>query len=202
MKITVLTLFPEVFNNFLNYSIVKKIIDKKNINVKLVNFRDYSNDKRKRVDDYQIGGGGGMLLKLQPLVDCINSVDKKHNATRILLTPQGETFNQSFAKKLSLKKDIILICGHYEGFDERLNKYIDISISIGDYVLTGGEIPAMVLIESISRLLDGSISKQSLDSETFDDNLLDYPQYTKPLISDNQKVPEILLSGDHKKINK
>jgi tRNA (guanine37-N1)-methyltransferase len=199
MNITILTLFPNLFNEFLSTSIVKNIISKKIVNIKIVNFRDYSTQKNKQVDDYQYGGGGGMVLMLQPIVDAIKA-HKTHNTRVILLCPQGKPFKQNKAVSLSKEKDIILICGHYEGFDERILNYVDEVISIGDYILTGGEIPAMVVTEAIIRLLDQAISKKSLESESFDDNLLDYPIYTKPLNFEGHKVPNVLLSGNHKKI--
>ncbi|MDR3249872.1 MAG: tRNA (guanosine(37)-N1)-methyltransferase TrmD [Mycoplasmataceae bacterium] len=199
MKITILTLFPEIFHNFLKTSIINNIIKNKIVNIKIINFRDFSKDKHKKVDDYQYGGGGGMVLMLQPIVDAINEYKTK-NTKVILLTPQGKTLVQKKVKDFSRQKDIILICGRYEGFDERIVNYVDECISIGDYILMGGEIPAMVLIESIARLLDNSINKQSLDVESFDNNLLDYSAYTKPINFDNYKVPTILLSGNHNKI--
>jgi tRNA (guanine37-N1)-methyltransferase len=199
MNITILTLFPNLFNDFLSNSIVKNIISKKIVNFKIVNFRDYSTQKNKQVDDYQYGGGGGMVLMLQPIVDAIKAQRTK-NTRVILLCPQGKPFKQNKAVSLSKEKDIILICGHYEGFDERILNYVDEVISIGDYILTGGEIPAMVVTEAIIRLLDQAISKKSLESESFDNNLLDYPIYTKPLNFDGHKVPDVLVSGNHKKI--
>jgi tRNA (guanine37-N1)-methyltransferase len=200
MNITILTLFPNLFNDFLSNSIVKNIISKKIVNIKIVNFRDYSKQKNKQVDDYQYGGGGGMVLMLQPIVDAIKAQRTKDTRV-ILLCPQGKPFKQNKAVSLSKEKDIILICGHYEGFDERILNYVDEVISIGDYILTGGEIPAMVVIESVIRLLDQAINKKSLESESFDNNLLDYPIYTKPLNFEGHKVPDVLLSGNHKKID-
>ncbi|MDR2654188.1 MAG: tRNA (guanosine(37)-N1)-methyltransferase TrmD [Mycoplasmataceae bacterium] len=201
MHIKILTLFPELFSQFLNTSIIKNTINKGIVQVSLINFRDYSKQKNKKVDAKQIGGGGGMVLQLQPLVECIEK--NKVNETKvILLSPQGKLWNQKEAIKYSREKDIMLICGRYEGFDERINEYVDEIYSIGDYVLTGGEIPSMVIMESVTRLIDNAINKQSLDCETFDENLLDYPVYAKPLDFRGKKVPEILLSGDHKKIER
>ncbi|MDR1850859.1 MAG: tRNA (guanosine(37)-N1)-methyltransferase TrmD [Mycoplasmataceae bacterium] len=200
MKITILTLFPQLFNEFLKNSIVKNIIEKKVATIKIVNFRDYSKQKNKQVDDYQYGGGGGMVLMLQPIVGAIKA-NKTKNTKVILLSPQGQPFKQAKAVSLSKEKDIMLICGHYEGFDERILNYVDESISIGDYVLTGGEIPAMVISEAVVRLLENGISKKSLESESFNNNLLDYATYTKPLNFEGHKVPEVLLSGNHKKID-
>jgi tRNA (guanine37-N1)-methyltransferase len=201
MKITVLTLFPKIFDNFLKESIIKRIQQKNIVKIDIIDFRKFSLDKNQRVDDHQIGGGPGMVIQLQPIVDAIRKYRSK-NTKVILLSPQGKTFNQSEAIKLSKCKDIILIAGHYEGFDERIINYVDEVISIGDYILTGGEVPAMVLIETITRLLDHAITNESLVAETFNHNLLDYPAYAKPLIYDNHKVPEVLLSGNHQAIEK
>ncbi|MDR0985759.1 MAG: tRNA (guanosine(37)-N1)-methyltransferase TrmD [Mycoplasmataceae bacterium] len=201
MKITVLTLFPKLFDNFLKESIIKRIIQKKIIKVEIVNFRKFSKNRNQRVDDYQYGGGAGMVIQLPIIVDAIKSVRTKLSKV-ILLSPQGVTYNQSRAKQLSKCKHLILIAGHYEGFDERIINYVDEIISIGDYILTGGEIPSMVLIESVSRLLEHSINEDSLTSETFENNLLDYPVYTKPIEHDGYIVPKVLLSGNHQLINK
>ncbi|MDR3329847.1 MAG: tRNA (guanosine(37)-N1)-methyltransferase TrmD [Mycoplasmataceae bacterium] len=199
MKITVLTLFPNLFDNFLNESIVKKIIQKKIVNIQIINFRQFSKDKNKRVDDYQYGGGAGMVIGLPTIVETIKKYKTKDSKV-ILLSPQGETYSQDKAKQLSKSKHLILIAGHYEGFDERLINYVDEVVSIGDYILTGGEIPTMVLIETIIRLQDKAINNKSLNSETFDNSLLDYPVYTKPLKYDGYEVPKVLLSGNHKLI--
>jgi tRNA (guanine37-N1)-methyltransferase len=169
MKITILTLFPKFFDDFLKTSITKKIIDKNILEVEVVNFRDFSKEKNYSVDDYQYGGGNGMVLMLQPIVDCL-----KHYRTAdsyvVLLTPQGNTYKQTKAIEYAKKQHLILICGHYEGFDERILNYIDEELSIGDYILTNGEIPAMIITDSVSRLLDGAIQKGSLDVESFDNN--------------------------------
>jgi tRNA (guanine37-N1)-methyltransferase len=199
MKITILTLFPKIFDNFLETSIIKNIIKNKVATIKVINFREYSKQKNKQVDDYAYGGGAGMVLMLQPLVDAIKD-NKTKNTKVILLSPQGTTYNQQCARKLAKEKDIILIAGHYEGFDERIINYVNEIISIGDYVLTGGEIPAMAVVESVVRLLENGINKKSLDTESFDDNLLDYSVYTKPVKFEKHSVPEVLLSGNHKKI--
>jgi tRNA (guanine37-N1)-methyltransferase len=202
VKITILTLFPNLFENFLNESIVKRTISKKIVSINIVNFRDFSNDKKhQRVDDYQYGGGAGMIIKLQPIVDAIKKYRTKKTKV-ILLSPQGEKFTQKKANFLSQENDLIIICGRYEGFDERIINYVDEIISIGDYILMGGEIPAMVIIESVIRLIDNTINKKSLESETFTDNLLDYPVYTKPIIFDGYAVPKVLLSGNHEEIKK
>ncbi|MDR0857091.1 MAG: tRNA (guanosine(37)-N1)-methyltransferase TrmD [Mycoplasmataceae bacterium] len=199
MKITILTLFPKVFENFLGESVIKKIITKNKIKIQTVDFRKFSKEKNHKVDDYQYGGGAGMVLQLQPLVDAIKKYRTK-NSKVILMSPQGQTFNQEKARSLSKATDLILICGHYEGFDERILNYVDEQISIGDYILTGGELAAMVIVDAVIRLTSDGISKESLECETFDNNLLDYPTYTKPVIYDGFEVPKVLLSGDHKKI--
>ena len=201
MKITILTLFPEMFNGFLTNSIIKRAIAKKIVNIELVNIRDYTKDKNHRVDSAPIGGGAGLIMKCQPIIDSIN--DHKESGSKIiLLSPRGKTYNQNKAKELSKESHIILLCGHYEGIDERVSKYVDESISIGDYILTGGEIGSMAIADSIIRLLDGAITKESIESESFDENLLEYPQYTEPYIFNGDKVPDILYSGNHQAINK
>ncbi|MGL5246478.1 MAG: tRNA (guanosine(37)-N1)-methyltransferase TrmD [Mycoplasmoidaceae bacterium] len=201
MRITILTLFPSVINEYINSSIIKRAIDNNSCTIEVVNFREFSKNKHKKVDGYQFGGGGGMVLSLQPIVDAIRFY-KKENSKVILLTPSGKKYKSSNAKKLALEKNLIFIAGHYEGFDERLNNYIDEEISIGDYVLTGGELPALVIVDSIVRLIPDVINKESLISESFEDNLLDYPVYTKPINFEGYKVPEILISGNHKSIEK
>ncbi len=199
MKIDILTLFPEMFDGFLNTSIIKRAIDNKYVDIKVHNFRDYSLDKHKRVDDYPYGGGAGMVLMCEPIFRAIEDLKTKDTIT-IMLTPSGKLFNQEMALDLSKKKHIILLCGHYEGFDERIKTIIDMEISIGEYVLTGGEVPAMAITDTITRLIPGVITKESLDSESFTDNLLDYPTYTRPEVFRGMKVPEVLLSGHHKNI--
>ena len=197
MKITVLTLFPEFIQPLLNFSIIKRAIEKQLVEINIINFRDFSKDKNKRVDAYQIGGGEGMVLRLEPIVECLNSLDK---GWKILLSPQGKTLNQKKVISLTKQKHIILVCGHYEGFDERISNFIDEEISVGDYILTNGEIPALILIDAISRLIDGVIKKESYLNESFQNDLLDYPVYTKPINYLGYSVPEILLSGNHEKI--
>jgi tRNA (guanine37-N1)-methyltransferase len=188
-----------MFNNFLEESIIKRIIQKKLVDVQIVDFRQFSKSKTKRVDDYQFGGGPGMVIQLEPIVEAIKHY-KKNNTKVILLSPQGKMFNQTYAESYVKEKNLIIIAGHYEGFDERITNYVDEIISIGDYVLTGGEIPAMVIMDSVMRLVDNAINKESLKNESFSDNLLDYPIYTKPIEFEGQKVPDVLLSGNHKKI--
>ena len=199
MKIDILTLFPNMFNGFKEESIIKRAIDNKKVEINTINFRDFATNKHKKVDDTPYGGGSGMVLMCQPIFDAVNSV-KKENSKVVLLSPQGKKFNQKKAYELSKEEHVILICGHYEGFDERIKNICDEEISIGDYVLTGGELPAMVICDSIVRLIKGVIDDESSLYETFNDNLLDYPTYTKPRNYKGMKVPEVLLSGDHEKI--
>ncbi len=191
MKIDILSLFPEMFDGFLNNSIIKRAIENKKVEIKIHNFRDYSNDKNKKVDDYPIGGGEGMVLMPQPIFDCIDDI-KTADSYIILMSPQGVKYEQKQAYNLLEKKHIIIICGHYEGFDERIRTLADIEISIGDYILTGGELPSMVITDSVVRLIDGVIKKESYTNESFNDNLLDYPVYTKPIDFRGMKVPDVL----------
>lgn len=200
MKIDVLTLFPNMFTGFLNESIIKRARENNNIEINIIDFREYSTDPHKRVDDYSFGGGAGMVLKCQPIFDCIDKI-KTEDSTVILMTPQGKTYNQSLARDLSKEKHLIIICGHYEGFDERIRTLADLEISIGDFILTGGEIPSMAIIDSVVRLINGVIKDESSSNESFEDNLLDYPVYTNPREYRGMKVPDVLLSGNHKLIN-
>ena len=169
------------------------------LRINLHNFRDFSKDIHHKVDDTPYGGGCGMILACQPIFDCVNSL-RRENSKVILLTPDGTVYNQEIAGSLSKEEHLILICGHYEGFDERIRSICDMELSIGDYVLTGGEVPAMVLIDSVTRLLDGVINKESYENDSFYQGLLDYPQYTKPRVYNGLEVPEVLLSGNHQKI--
>lgn len=199
-KISILSLFPESFDSYLNQSIIKKAIENKKIEIEIIDYRQFSSNKHKKVDDTPFGGGPGMVIQLEPIVECLKKI-KTNNSCVILTTPSGYLYNQSFAKNFSVNYEhLIIICGHYEGIDERIYHYIDIPLSIGDYVLTGGEIPALIILDSITRLLDGVINKDSLISESFEANLLDYPVYTKPRIYDSHEVPEVLVSGNHEKI--
>lgn len=201
MKFDVLTLFPEMFEP-LKQSIIKRASENNLININLVNIRDFSEDKHNKVDDTPYGGGAGMLMKPDVVDRAYNSV-KTENAEVIYLTPQGKTLNQEMVKRLSKKQHLILLCGHYEGIDQRVvDKIVDEEISIGDYVLTGGEIPAMVLIDSVSRYVDGVLADESTEEESFSNGLLEYPQYTRPEVFDNVKVPEVLISGHHENIRK
>lgn len=201
MKIDVLTLFPEMFTGVISSSIIKRAIDDNKIEINLHNFRAYSKDIHHKVDDTPYGGGCGMILTCQPIFDCVNDL-KDDDSTVILLTPDGIPYKQEVANNLVKLKHLIIICGHYEGFDDRIRSICDMEISIGDYVLTGGEIPAMVLIDSVTRLIDGVINKESYQNDSFYQGLLDYPQYTKPREYNGLKVPEVLLSGNHKEIEK
>ena len=201
MIIDILTLFPSMFEGFINESIIKRAIDKEKVQINIHNIRDYSPFSNKQVDDYQFGGGSGMVLMCEPIFNAIEAI-KKEDSIVIMLTPSGKVYKQNEAVKLKEYKHIILLCGHYEGFDERIKTIVDMEYSIGDYVLTGGELPAMVITDSIVRLIDGVITDGSLESESFTDNLLDYPVYTRPAVFRGMKVPEILLSGHHENINK
>ncbi|MFY9214793.1 MAG: tRNA (guanosine(37)-N1)-methyltransferase TrmD [Tissierellaceae bacterium] len=203
MKIDVLTLFPEFLSNLSTWSIIGRAVDAKILTLDYINIRDYSRNKHKKVDDYSYGGGPGMVMTPQPIVDAINSV-KEDNSWIIYLSPQGKRLDQNIVNRLSKKEHLILVCGHYEGIDNRVvEHYIDEEISIGDYVLTGGEIPAMVLIDSVSRLLPGVLtSEESFSEESHYKGLLEYPQYTRPYDYEGYKVPDLLLSGNHKEIEK
>lgn len=200
MKIDILTLFPEMYDGFLNTSIIKSALDRKLVSINTINIRDYSMDKHKKVDDTPYGGGSGMVLMCQPIFDAIKSV-KKTNSKVILMTPQGVKYNQKIAYNLSKEEHLIFVCGHYEGFDERIRSVCDMELSIGDYVLTGGELPSMVITDSVVRLIDGVIDAGSHINDSFNNDRLDYPTYTKPREYEGMKVPDVLLSGDHKKID-
>lgn len=202
MRITIMTLFPEFFDSFKTTSIIKKAIEKGHVELECVDYRQYTLDKHNHVDDTPCGGGVGMLLMVQPIVDCLKAV-RQENSHVILLTPQGKTFHQKMAHEYVRNYEhLILICGHYEGFDERIRDYVDEEVSIGDFVLTGGEIGAMTISDAIIRLLDGVITKESHEDDSFENGLLEYPQYTRPIEYDGKKVPEILLSGHHENIRK
>ena len=201
MQFDVLTLFSEMFEP-IKQSILGKAIEKEKIKLKLVNIRDFSKDKHKKVDDTPYGGGAGMVMKPDVVYDAYKSVYEE-NAKVIYLSPQGKTLNQKKVEELSKEKHLILLCGHYEGIDQRvIDKIVDEEISIGDYVLTGGEIPAMVLIDTVSRYIDGVLNQESIKEESFSEGLLEYPQYTRPEVFEGEKVPEILLSGHHENIEK
>ncbi|MDY6014930.1 MAG: tRNA (guanosine(37)-N1)-methyltransferase TrmD [Bacilli bacterium] len=201
MRIDILTLFPSMFDGFLNESIINRAIKRNLVQINVINFRDYTLDPHGKVDDTPYGGGAGMVLTPQPIFDAVEDL-KTENTKVILLTPDGKTYNQEMAYSYSKEEHIILICGHYEGFDERIRTLADSEISIGDYVLTGGEIPSMVITDSITRLIDGVIEKESHEYDSFNNNLLDYPTYTKPRDFRGMKVPDVLTSGNHKEIEK
>lgn len=200
MKIDILTLFPGMFKPFLEESIIKRAILGGKVSVNVIDIRSFSTLNNNQVDDTPYGGGAGMVLMCDPVFRAVESVksDKSHV---VLLSPSGKTYNQKVAKEFKNYEHLILLCGHYEGFDERIKTIIDEEISIGDFVLTGGEVPAMAISDSIIRLLPGVISADSLESESFEDSLLDYPVYTKPQVYRGMKVPDVLVSGDHKKID-
>jgi len=200
MKIDILTLFPKMFDGFLNESIIKRAINNNKIEINVIDFRNYSTLKNNQVDDTPYGGGAGMVLMCEPVVRAIE--DLKTDDTLVILTcPQGVTYNEKIAHNLKTHKHIIIVCGHYEGYDERIREFVDMEISIGDYILTGGEIPAMAITDSITRLVDGVINKDSYIEDSFTNDLLDYPVYTKPADFRGLKVPDVLISGNHAKIN-
>lgn len=207
MEIHVITAFPKTFQGFLDESILKRAVDKKIVKIYLHNFRDYANDKHKQIDDYPYGGGPGMILKPDPLFFCVEDVKKRYNLNNtkvILLTPAGETFEQKKAVEFSLKEKVILLCGHYKGFDQRIiDHLVDEELSIGDFILTGGELAAMCLIDAVVRLLPDAIGDiDSAVTDSFQSGLLDHPHYTRPEVFRTFKVPDILLSGNHKEIEK
>jgi len=199
MKIDILTLFPRMFDGFLSESIIKRAINDKKVAINIYNIRDYSLDPHKKVDDYGFGGGAGMVLMPQPIFDCVDSL-RTDESFVILMTPQGVKYNQKMAYEFTLKKHIIIICGHYEGFDERIRTLADLEVSIGDFVLTGGELASMVITDSVVRLIDGVITSDSHINDSFNNNLLDYPVYTKPVSFRGMEVPSVLLSGHHENI--
>ncbi len=201
MKFDVLTLFPEMFEA-MKTSIVGKAIEKNIIDINLINIRDFSKDKHKKVDDTPYGGGAGMVIRPDVVYDAYKSIDSE-NAKLIYMSPQGKKLDQKKVEELSKEKHLIILCGHYEGIDQRvIDKLNPEEVSIGDYVLTGGELPAMVLIDSVSRYIDGVLSETSTDEESFSDGLLEYPQYTRPEVFMKEKVPEVLISGHHENIKK
>ncbi|MGG7057553.1 tRNA (guanosine(37)-N1)-methyltransferase TrmD [Clostridium nigeriense] len=202
MKINILTLFPEMFDIF-NHSIIGKAKEKGIVEIKAINIRDFTLNKHKKVDDYPYGGGAGMVMTPQPLVDSIRYCKKGNKGKVVFLGPRGKTFNQEMAKQLSEEEELIFVCGHYEGIDERVYKHIDLEVSLGDFILTGGEMAAIPVIDSILRLKSGVLGKEeSYEDESFSDGLLEYPQYTRPEEFEGDKVPEVLLSGHHENIRK
>ena len=201
MKITILTLFPQMFEPIINESILKRAQAQGAVSFDLINFRDFSQNKHQTVDDTPYGGGAGMVLTVEPIYQALQSIEAYEDTLKILLSPQGKTYHQTMTKQLLKHDHIILICGHYEGFDDRIRSLVDLEISIGDYVLTGGEIAAMAVMDSIVRLLPGVLGDEnSYKNDSFYDYLLDYPQYTKPRSFLGMDVPEVLLSGHHKNI--
>lgn len=205
IKFSVMTLFPEMIDSYCSESMIKRAIERNLIEVEAVNIRDFSENKHKKVDDYPFGGGAGMVMTPQPVksaYDDIISRSKSVNRSVIFVTPRGRMFNQEMAKKLSKKDEIILLCGHYEGIDQRVvDMIVTDEISLGDFVLTGGELPALCILDSVSRLIPGVLNRaESFEDESFENNLLEYPQYTRPRVFNEVEVPEVLLSGNHKKI--
>lgn len=201
MKITVLTLFPEFFDSFKSTSIIARALDKQEIEFETVDYRLFTKDKHNHVDDTPCGGGAGMVLMVQPIADALKSV-RTENSYVVLMTPQGTPFKQQMAHTYAAYDHLILICGHYEGFDERIRSLVDAEVSIGDYVLTGGEIGAMAVSDAVFRLCTGVIREESHEDDSFENGLLEYPQYTRPVDYEGQKVPEVLLSGHHANIKK
>ena len=200
MKISIMTLFPSMFEGFINTSIISRAKANNIVEIECIDIREFALDRFKHVDDTPYGGGAGMVLMAQPIFDCVKSI-RRENSKVILLTPDGIPYKQKMAYDLCSEEHLILICGHYEGFDERIRNICDMEISIGDYVLTGGEVPAMVLVDSVTRLIPGVINERSHLGDSFSESyLLDYPTYTKPRVFEGMEVPEVLVSGDHKRI--
>lgn len=205
LRIDIITIFPGMFDSVLNESILKRAQEKRKVQFHLHDLRDYTDDKHMKVDDRPFGGGPGMIMTPQPLFDCIKAIKGRRRKVKVIyMCPGGTPFSQPKARELATEKNIILLCGRYEGIDERIRELcIDESVSIGDYVLTGGEVPAMVLVDAVTRLIPGVLGKQeSLDDESFENNLLEYPQYTRPSNFAGQTVPDVLLSGNHLDIKK
>ena len=202
MIIDIITIFPEMFEGIIKSSIIKRTIEKELITINVHDFRNYTTNKHKKVDDTIYGGGAGMLIQCQPIIDNLKSIEGYEKAHKIITSAQGNTFNQQKAKQLSKLDHIIIICGHYEGIDNRVLNYVDEEISIGDYILTGGEIPALAIIDSVIRLIPNAITDMSIEDESFEMGLLEYPQFTKPYEYDGYKVPDVLISGNHEEIRK
>ena len=200
MKIKIITLFPSMYEGFVSESIIKRAIEKNVVSVELIDMRDYSLNKHRHVDDTPYGGGAGMVLAVD-VVDRAIKANSTNESYKILMTPQGKTYSQAKALELSKMEEIVIICGHYEGFDERVRDYVDDEISIGDYVLTGGELASMDVADSVIRLLDHAIKQESWEEDSFSMGLLEYPQYTRPLVYDGKEVPAVLVNGNHKLIN-
>ncbi len=203
IRFDILTLFPEMFNSIMNESIIGRAVENGYVEINPVNIRDYSKDKHNRVDDYPYGGGAGMVMQPGPIYDAYKSVANDEKVPVIYMSPQGKQLTQDIAQKLALNDRIVLLCGHYEGVDERvLEEIVTDEISIGDYVLTGGELPAMVVIDTVSRLIPGVLADDSTKEESFSDGMLEYPQYTRPIEFMGKKVPDVLVSGHHANIAK
>ena len=203
MRFDIITIFPHLFDSYLKESLIKKALDRGVIKIKTIDLRKFTKDRHKTVDDRPYGGGPGMILKIEPLVAAIRGIKRTKKSKIILLTPSGKTFDQNVARKFSQFEQLIMICGRYEGFDERIKKFVDEEISIGDFVLAGGEIPAMVLIDTVARLVPGVVGKkESLSEETFSPlDFVEYPQFTRPENFEGLKVPKVLLSGNHQVIS-
>lgn len=202
VKIDILTLFPEMFQVF-NYSMIGRAVEKKILSINTFNIRDFTENKHRKVDDYPYGGGAGMIMAAQPIVDCINNVKTQNKGNVIYLGPKGKPFDQSMAKKLSKERELIFLCGHYEGIDERAYKYIDLEVSMGDFIVTGGEMACIPIVDSICRMIPGVLSKmESYTKESFYGGVLEYPQYTRPEFFRGDRVPEVLISGHHENIRK
>ena len=202
MIIDIITIFPEMFEGIIKSSIIKRTIEKDLITINVHDFREYTLNKHKKVDDTIYGGGAGMLIQCQPIIDNLKNINGYKEAYKIITSAQGNTFNQKKARELSKLDHIIIICGHYEGIDNRVLNYIDEEISIGDFILTGGEIAALTIIDSVIRLIPTAITDSSIEEESFETGLLEYPQYTKPYEYDGYKVPDELMSGNHEEIRK
>jgi len=203
MHIDILTIFPQIFDSYFSESIIKRAKKKGLLSIKVYNIRDFARDKHKTVDDRPYGGGPGMILKIEPLYSCLKSIKRKKKSKVIILTPGGKTFDQKLARSLSKSEQLVFICGRYEGFDNRVKEFADLEISIGNYVLTGGEVPAMVVVDAVARLIPGVLGNQdSVKEESFSnkEDYIEYPQYTRPEGFKGMKVPKVLLSGNHKKI--
>lgn len=202
MKMFIFTLFPEVIENYINISIIKRAREKEIVDINVINFRDFSESKHKKVDDYPYGGGAGMVITPQPIVDALKSIEYK-NKKVIYLSPKGKKFDQTIAQDLAKGSDLVLICGHYEGIDQRvIDKYVDMEISIGDFILSGGELAALTVVDSVTRLIPGAIKEDSLIEESYSNYLLEYSHYTRPQYFEDMEVPKILLSGNHQEIRK
>lgn len=202
MRIDILTLFPEMFSSF-DTSIIKRAIDANEVEIFIHDYRQFSPKKNKRVDDYSYGGGAGMIIEVEPIVNCLRSIPDFEKSRKIITSPVGKTYNQEYARELVKEDHIIIVCGHYEGIDDRISNYVNEAISIGDFILTGGEIAAMAIVDSVTRLIPNVLGNESsIEIESFDDNLLEYPQYTRPVDFEGFIVPEVLISGNHENIRK